>query len=294
MNTETESKIKLLASKVKQQIKTVPSRYSTRLAGLTYSCLTGDSRVDCFYHPCIVCVLQGGKNSIVGDRKFMYKAGSCFVVNTDIPSTYSFVDVSLKSPFISMTFELDKEILSSLFDRVDLKTSHNVDYGASLNQLSDRMIDVLISIAELEANGSDLDLNVLRRPLFEQFFYYVISSSHGAYLYAALNSSAISSGIQECILYLRKNYKKELNMEMIAKDIAFMQPSTFFKNFKKVTGLSPLQYKKRLSLVEAKRLIVEDRLSATAAAYEVGYKSISQFSRDFKEVFEIPPSKLQK
>jgi AraC-like DNA-binding protein len=53
-----------------------------------------------------------------------------------------------------------------------------------------------------------------------------------------------------------------------------------------VTGLSPLQYQKRLRLQEARRLMLGERVEA---AYKVGYESPSQFSREYHRMFGAPP-----
>ena len=53
--------------------------------------------------------------------------------------------------------------------------------------------------------------------------------------------------------------------------------------------MSPLQYQKRLRLDEARRLMLTERLDATTAAFQVGYESSSQFSREYNRLFGAPP-----
>ena len=56
-----------------------------------------------------------------------------------------------------------------------------------------------------------------------------------------------------------------------------------------MTAQSPLQYQKQLRLQEARRLMMIDELDAASAAYEVGYESPSQFSREYNRQFGAPP-----
>jgi len=56
-----------------------------------------------------------------------------------------------------------------------------------------------------------------------------------------------------------------------------------------VTALSPLQYQKHLRLHEARRLMLTEQLDAATAAFEVGYESPSQFSREYNRLFGAPP-----
>lgn len=63
----------------------------------------------------------------------------------------------------------------------------------------------------------------------------------------------------------------------------------FYRNFKKVTQVSPLQYQKQLRLNEAQRLMLSGEHSAESASYLVGYESPTQFSREYKKMFGNPP-----
>jgi AraC-like DNA-binding protein len=56
-----------------------------------------------------------------------------------------------------------------------------------------------------------------------------------------------------------------------------------------MTALSPLQYQKQLRLQEARRLMLSDRIDAATAAFQVGYESPSQFSREYNRLFGAPP-----
>jgi len=57
--------------------------------------------------------------------------------------------------------------------------------------------------------------------------------------------------------------------------------------------MSPLQYLKRIRLQKARALMVGADRNASEAAMAVGYKSASQFSREFKALFGIPPSHVR-
>jgi transcriptional regulator GlxA family with amidase domain len=52
---------------------------------------------------------------------------------------------------------------------------------------------------------------------------------------------------------------------------------------------TPLQYQKELRLLEARRLLRSAGASVTTVAYEVGYESASQFSREYSRRFGVSP-----
>ena len=69
-----------------------------------------------------------------------------------------------------------------------------------------------------------------------------------------------------------------------------MSESAFYKHFREITASTPLQYQKDLRLLEARRLLSTGEHSVSTAAYEVGYESPSQFSREYTRTFGVPPS----
>ncbi|WP_409500542.1 helix-turn-helix transcriptional regulator [Mannheimia glucosida] len=57
-----------------------------------------------------------------------------------------------------------------------------------------------------------------------------------------------------------------------------------------LTGLSPLQYQKIHRLSYAQTLLNDPHKSITWIAQEIGYESVSQFSREYKRAFGVSPS----
>jgi transcriptional regulator GlxA family with amidase domain len=53
--------------------------------------------------------------------------------------------------------------------------------------------------------------------------------------------------------------------------------------------MSPLKFQKRLRLNEARQLMLTKYLDASDAAFQVGYESPSQFSREYSRLFGAPP-----
>lgn len=68
-----------------------------------------------------------------------------------------------------------------------------------------------------------------------------------------------------------------------------LSPSAFHRNFKAITSMTPLGCQKQLRLMEARRLMLAKKLTAEQAAFDVGYASPSQFSRDYRRKFGAPP-----
>ncbi len=70
-----------------------------------------------------------------------------------------------------------------------------------------------------------------------------------------------------------------------------MSASSLHYYFRQLTAMSPLQYQQWLRLNEARRLMLNEDLDAASAAFEVGYESPSQFSREYTRLFGAPPKR---
>ena len=74
-------------------------------------------------------------------------------------------------------------------------------------------------------------------------------------------------------------------------EAAGMSTSVFHRRFKAMTSLTPVQFQKQLRLVEARRLMRAEGVTASRAAFEVGYESASHFTRDYRRMSGAPPGR---
>jgi AraC-like DNA-binding protein len=70
-----------------------------------------------------------------------------------------------------------------------------------------------------------------------------------------------------------------------------MSVSAFHRHFKAVTAMSPIQYQKRIRLLQARQLLIAQSGNASSVAYAVGYESASQFTREYARLFGQPPTR---
>ncbi len=68
-----------------------------------------------------------------------------------------------------------------------------------------------------------------------------------------------------------------------------MSVSQLHDKFKRAVGMGPLQCQKRLRLTDARRLMFDENKNVTESAMDVGYESVSQFTRDYRRVFGFSP-----
>jgi TolB-like protein/AraC-like DNA-binding protein len=87
--------------------------------------------------------------------------------------------------------------------------------------------------------------------------------------------------------------KSNFGLPQLCKALG-MSRAQLYRKIKETTGTSPALYIRRLRLLKAKKLLQSTNLNITEAAYEVGFKDLSYFSRSFLEEFGENPSETRK
>jgi AraC-like DNA-binding protein len=134
------------------------------------------------------------------------------------------------------------------------------------------------------------DATLLHPGIKRELHYWLLSGQHGAALRALAAPDSHPSRLAAALAILRDEYRTRVPVERLASAAA-MSLSAFHKHFKRMTSLTPGQYQKRLRLIEARRLMLDEGFSATSAAFEVGYESVSQFTREYRRMFQLPPKR---
>jgi AraC-like DNA-binding protein len=130
---------------------------------------------------------------------------------------------------------------------------------------------------------------VLGPLIWKEIHYRVLMAPFGGMLRSLIRHDSNASAIARAIGHIREDLRSPIAIPNLARQVG-MSASSFHKNFKTITSTTPLQYQKELRLLEARRLLKTGSASVTAAAFEVGYESSSQFSREYARKFGVPPS----
>lgn len=134
------------------------------------------------------------------------------------------------------------------------------------------------------------EIPVMAPLLVREIHHRLLLGSQGGWLRAICAGGSAGSRVAKAVSWIRGNFKNPLSVPELAKN-AGMSESSFFRVFREVTSLSPLQFQKTLRLYEAQRLLVSGAANVENTAYAVGYESVSQFVREYKRMFGEPPKR---
>jgi len=95
--------------------------------------------------------------------------------------------------------------------------------------------------------------------------------------------------ISEAIDYIEQNFNKPISNEILA-NVTNMPHSSFRYSFKKITGLSPIDYLIKLRIEKAIEIMEKNsNTRVTDVAFEIGFDNCSYFTRQFKKIVGVSP-----
>lgn len=240
--------------------------------------------------PSICLIGQGRKRVFLGEDSFLYDAHQFLITSVELPVIAQIVKASTDRPYLGLSLELDLRVISELMlvnPEPPAKTSEN-SLGIGVSAVTEALLDAFHRL--LRTLHQPEDIPTLAPLIQKEIFYRLLKSDQGARLrHIALNGNQ-GYQISRAIDWLKQNFKHSVKVEELAKK-AGLSVSAFHHHFRAVTAMSPLQFQKRMRLNEARRLMLAGNMAASSAAFQVGYESASQFSREYSRLFGAPPIK---
>jgi transcriptional regulator GlxA family with amidase domain len=88
--------------------------------------------------------------------------------------------------------------------------------------------------------------------------------------------------------WLEEHYDRAIRVEDLARH-AGVSVATLNRHFRTATLMSPVQYQKQLRLQQARIQLTAAPGDVAGVGHAVGYESPSQFSREYRRLFGVPP-----
>ncbi|KPZ70028.1 HTH-type transcriptional activator RhaS [Pseudoalteromonas sp. P1-26] len=244
----------------------------------------------CVVEPSIALVLQGAKSMTLGEDVFKYDPHKYLITSIDLPAKMQVLEAKDDAPYLGLVLKLDLAMLGELISQIPLDklNKQSLNKGMTLGEMTEPLLNAFTRLIELVDDPESMP--VLAPLIKREIFWRVLNSEHGAELRHIVSTGSQGLRIARSVKWLKENYDQPLSVEDLA-GLAKMSKSTFHHHFRDLTSMSPLQYQKRLRLMEARRLMVGESMDASGAAFKVGYESPSQFSREYSRFFGLSPKR---
>lgn len=246
------------------------------------------SRTPVLYDPGIVIVCQGSKRGYFGDQVYRYDAQHYLAVAVPVPFTME-SDGTPAHPLLAIYMHLDFQMAADLMLQIDRHHPPAAE-AAPLSMMSSPIDPALRTsvLRFLETMRQPLEAAVLGPGLLREIYFRVLTGAQGTALRSALGMHGQFGRIGKALRHIHLAYAQPIDLAQLAREAGMSVP-TFHSHFRAVTRTSPMQYLKSTRLHQARLLMVRQGMTAEAACYAVGYASASQFNREFKRVFGLPP-----
>ncbi|MGY2376049.1 AraC family transcriptional regulator N-terminal domain-containing protein [Pseudomonas sp. SDO524_S393] len=261
----------------------------TPIPGLTtIRCTAPSGLLHDMPNPLVCLVLQGTKDVTLGTETFTFEAGDSLLVTADVPTVSQITRASVEAPYLSIVLNLDAAVIAELSLQMKPQQASTGLQVKAAERIDEQVADTalrLMRLLEFPASAP-----VLHAQLVRELHYWLLAGRHGAAILRLGLADGQAHRVARAVAVLRADYRQALPVERLAA-AAGMSPSSFHRHFRAVTSLSPLQFQKNLRLIEARRLMMSEGASASSAAFNVGYESVSQFNREYARMFGLPPIK---
>ncbi|UUZ94553.1 AraC family transcriptional regulator [Paenibacillus sp. P25] len=240
------------------------------------------------HEPALCIVTQGSKVVMLEQESYPYGPSNYLVVSVDLPISAQITEASPNRPYLCIRLQFDPLQILDIMRDSDLQSGKKgeVRRGLYVNEASDSLLDVAVRLLRLLETPEDV--SALAPLVIREIFYRVLKGKQGGFLRQIAVNGSTSQRIAAVIDQIKNDYAKPLRVEELALSV-HMSPASLFRHFKEVTAMSPMQFQKKIRLLEARRLLLSETMDAAEAGFRVGYESPSQFSREYGRFFGKPP-----
>ncbi len=239
------------------------------------------------YRPLVCLILQGAKQVTTAAATFEFRQGQSAVITADIPALSQVSDASRSRPYLSVAVDLDLALLLELAPQLHAQPEPETDLPLLLDQTDAAAADAVLRLVRLMDRPEAIP--VLHPVILREFHYWIVTGRHGRAVMTLARPDSQASRVARAMSVLRAEFNRPLRVERLAA-AAGMSLSSFHQHFRTITSLSPIQFQKRLRLIEARRLMLTQARSTSQAAFDVGYESVPQFTREYGRMFGNPPA----
>ncbi|MFC3061386.1 AraC family transcriptional regulator [Paenirhodobacter populi] len=254
-----------------------------RLTVWTSTCATLPTPA--LFEPMFYAVLRGTKVLIMGANRFELPAGACAASSFGLPYTHQLTGATRDLPYVGISLHLDIGMLTRVM--LDMpKRGDRWTCAVAADDLNGPVGETFARLVGLLNAPDDIDMLA---PHYEAELYYrLLQGPMGNTLRQIGQRNERFQQLKTAADWLAANHSEPVVIPDLAAS-AGMSVTSFHRHFKAVTGYSPLAFQRHMRLLEARKLLAAGAANVSRVAYEVGYLSPSQFSREYKSMFGNAP-----
>jgi AraC-like DNA-binding protein len=214
-----------------------------------------------------------------------YGPGQYLVASVDLPITGHYTEV----PALGFGLVLRPQAIASvMLDAGAAPGPRPAPPGIGVADASPELLDAVVRMVRLL--GRPQDRGLLAPMIEREILWRLLNGPLGETVRQAGQADSSLTHIGRAVRRITEHYSTAFRVEDLARDCG-MSTSAFHRNFHAVTALSPIQFQKQIRLQNSRLLLLTGAADVASAGYQVGYDSASQFSREYRRQFGLPPGR---
>jgi AraC-like DNA-binding protein len=239
--------------------------------------------------PGLGIVVQGAKNTVVGDRVFEYGEGDFVITSVDLPISSHVVRASAARPYLACRMALDPAAIAALLlEAPGTDELVTAPCGMGVHKAAPELLEAVVRLLRLL--DTPRDAPVLRPLIEREILWRLLCGEQGGRVRQIGLADSRLAQVSHAIRWIRQHFAEAVSIEELAR-LATMSVSSFHRHFRAVTAMTPIQFQKQIRLQEARSRLLAEADDVAAVGFAVGYDSASQFSREYSRLFGAPPGR---
>lgn len=244
--------------------------------------------VPAIYEPTVVAILSGTKEAVLDGKRHAYGSDKYLLCPMTMPVEAGTPQASETIPLLGVVITLDPRTMRELTLEIETADGgtrparRSAPSALALSSWDVGFTQALLGLLELLEKPNDLV--VLGAGRLRELCYAVLMGEAGG---AARRAFGVGNEIARTIDYLSTHLNEQVTIDDMAAHVG-MSRAVFHRRFKEATTMSPIQFVKSMRLNNA-AMKIAGGMNVSEAAWDVGYQSASQFSREFKRMYGKSP-----
>lgn len=246
----------------------------------------------------VVYILSGSSIHFVGEKNYKVSSGDVVLINSGVP--HSFCPCDDGGNFVAYDLMFTPDFIdSSAIKMGDFKSLKDSFLFYSLfPEEHAAMPDLHVTNTKL-TNYSEIFNRIYNEYVYGEKGFTQIIRAYSIELIIkifrdieregkATLSTENKKTVERALSFIQENYNLSISVGDIATQV-FLSPDYFRKLFKKVTGISVINYLQKMRLEKACTLLKTTDLSIKDVCSQVGYTDLQAFYKIFKKVIGTTP-----
>ena len=241
------------------------------------------------YEPSVIAIVSGSKEAILDGAHHVYDSHHYLCCPMSMPVKAGTPAASPDNPLLGVYIALDNRIMTELAIEMEAVAGPNrpvattdAARGIKFARWDAAFSEALLRLLRLLDHPTDMA--ILGASRLRELHYAILNGDAGHFARRAFGAG---NAIARSIAHVSSHLSDPISIDDMAAH-AGMSRAVFHRKFKEATTLSPIQFVKSMRLNNAAMKIASGA-GVNQAAFDVGYVSPSQFSREFKRMYGQSP-----